>query len=373
MELDEKTERLTKLANERELDGIVIASQPGFSWLTGGGTNRIDGSRENGSGALFVRADGRRFVIANEIEMPRLIGEELAGGDWEPLSFPWAEEHAHPSIVKQIASSAVGSSGVGTPRIGADWPLAECVTVDAAIARLRAPLTDAEVGRYRALGSDAGRVMGDVARAVQPGTCEAEIARRIHDAAAGIGGRATVVLVAADDRIARFRHPVPTTRAWTRLVMLVACIQRRGLVVALSRIVSAGPTEAELVRRTEATARVFARLLDATHPGARGQELFTVAQRAYEDVGFAGEERRHHQGGAIGYRSREWVAHPANDEMVQATQAFAWNPSITGTKVEETALLTDNGVELITPSGGWPTIEVTGRDRTYAAPGILVL
>lgn len=365
-ELDEKTERLTRLASEHQLDGIIVVSQPGFAWLSGGRSNRIDGSRENGSGALFVRADGRRFVIANEIEMPRLIDEELAGGEWEPLSYPWIEEHSQPSIVKQLAASKAV-----TPRIGADWPLADCVPVDAAVARLRAPLTNAEVERYRVLGADAGRVVGDVARAVRPAMTESEIARRIYDAAVGTGGRATVVLVAGDDRIARFRHPVPTAQPWNRMVMLVACIQRAGLVVALSRIVSSGEPEAEVVRRTEATARVFGTLLDATRPATRGRELYATAQRAYEEVGFHGEERLHHQGGAIGYRSREWVAHPASDEIVQGRQAFAWNPSITGAKVEDTALLTENGIELITVTDDWPTIALDAQGRSHAAAGIL--
>ena len=350
-ELDEKTERLTRLAHENDLGGILVASQPGFAWLSGGGTNRIDGSRENGSGALFVRVDGRRFVIANEIEMPRLIDEELAGGGWEPLSYAWIEEHAQPSIVKQLAASKAI-----TPRIGADWPVAECLTLDTAVARLRAPLTGAEVARYRALGADAGRVMGDVARAVRPGMTESEIARRIYDAAVGVGGRATVVLVAGDDRVARFRHPVPTARVWNRIVMLVACIQRAGLIVALSRIVSAGPPDADVIRRTEAAGQVFGRLLDATRPAALARDLFAVAQRGYEEVGFAGEERQHHQGGAIGYRSREWVAYPGSEEILHGRQAFAWNPSITGTKVEDTALLTENGIEVITATEGWPNV-----------------
>ena len=363
-ELDEKTERLTRLAAEQDLAGIVIASQPGFAWLTGGGTNRVDGSRENGSGALFVRADGRRYVVANAIEMPRLIGEELAGGDWQPLEYAWTEDHARPTIVHEISSSAAAHASA---RIGADLPLASCLPIEPAIARLRAPLTPAEVHRYRVLGTDAGRVFGDVARGVVPGMSELEIARRVYDAALSIGGRATVVLVAADKRIARFRHPVPTARTWERMVMLVACIQRGGLVVALSRIVSAGPPDHELVSRTESTARVFDRLLAATREGARGRELFAVAAHAYDEAGFAGEERRHHQGGAIGYRSREWVAHPVSDEVVHARQAFAWNPSITGSKVEDTALVTGDRVELITATPGWPCLGCHG------AAGILPL
>src|SRR5919106_222875 len=98
-EVDEKTERLTRLAKQSNLGGILLVSQPGFAWLTGGASNRIDGSRENGNGALFVRADGRRFVIANVIEMPRLLAEELQGGGWEPIDYGWTEDHAQPDIL----------------------------------------------------------------------------------------------------------------------------------------------------------------------------------------------------------------------------------------------------------------------------------
>jgi Xaa-Pro aminopeptidase len=360
-ELDEKTERLAKLSREADLGGIVVVSQPGFAWLTGGGSNRIDGSRENGSGALFVRADGRRYVIANAIEMPRLVGEELAGGGWEAVEYPWTEEQARPMVIHELASALVVNT---SSRIGADWPIAACVPLDSACARLRAPLTGAELTRYRALGADAGRALGDVARQLTPGLTEHEVARRIYDAARALGGRATVVLVAADERMKRFRHPVPTAAAWKRILMLVACIQRGGLVVALSRIVSTGPPDADVARRTDATAQVFGQLLQATRAGARGRELFAAAKRGYTDAGFEGEELRHHQGGAIGYRSREWVAHPESDEVVHPRQALAWNPSIAGTKVEDTALLAEGGIELLTTTPGWPTI-------AHGAAGIL--
>jgi Xaa-Pro aminopeptidase len=360
-ELEEKTERLTRLAAEANVGGILMVTQPGFAWLTGGGSNRIDGSRENGNGALFVRADGRRFVIANVIEMPRLLDEELAGGEWEPIEYPWTEEHARPDTLARLARNLSSEAAVG-----ADWPLAGVTHMDRALARARALLTQWEVERYRLLGAEAGSAIGALGRSLEPDLEESTIAQMINDAAASIGARAVVVLAAADDRIARFRHPVPTARRWKRLVLIVTCIQRSGLTVAISRMVSAGNASDDVLVRTRAAAEVFGRMLDATVAGTEGRALFATAQRAYEDVGFKGEETRHHQGGAIGYRSREWIAHPASEENVQARQAFAWNPSITGTKVEDTALLTENGLELITTSPGWPALP-------HGAAGILVI
>jgi Xaa-Pro dipeptidase len=99
--------------------------------------------------------------------------------------------------------------------------------------------------------------------------------------------------------------------------------------------------------------------------------LFDVAVDGYRAAGFAGEEQLHHQGGATGYRAREWVAHPRSQEVVQARQAFAWNPSITGTKIEDTALLVDGRVELITSTPGWPSIEMSVQGRTLLAADVL--
>ena len=171
----------------------------------------------------------------------------------------------------------------------------------------------------------------------------------------------------------RFRHPVPTVARWGQQVMVVVCAQRHGLVAALSRIVVSGRVPDALGWRTAATARVFGSLLAATTAGATGADLFHAAARAYADAGFPLEETRHHQGGATGYRSREWIAHPASRDTVQRRQAFAWNPSITGTKVEETALVTEEGLEVITASPDWPSILLPVRDQRLAAPAPLAL
>ena len=351
------------------LGGVLLAAQHNFAWLTAGGTNAVDASREQGACALFVRADGRRFVLASRIEMGRLLEEELEGADFEPVEYGWEEEKARPTLHADLAASLVEGGG-----LGCDLPLgAGLKTVEGAVARCRYRLTPPELERFRRLGRDAGEALGDFARLLEPGETEREVARRMTDALAARGIRSVVTLVAADERIQKFRHPVPTERLWERVLMLVTCARRGGLTASLTRIVCAGPFPEELRRRTDAAARVNARLLAATVPGTKASELYETVAAVYAAEGFTGEERLHHQGGATGYRTRDWVAHPSSAETVQPLQAFAWNPSIAGTKVEETCVASAEGVEVITTSPDWPRIPVHLEGREYFSPDVLPL
>jgi antitoxin VapB len=365
-EIDEKTARLVRWMEERSLGGVggaLLSTRPNFAWITGGRESGIDLSREAGVAAVLVAADGRRFLLANNIEMRRFQEEDLAGQGYAPVELPWTEEMADPGRIAALAREVLGGA-----------PLASDVS-DAGkeIARLRHRLTSAEIERFRALGRDAGEALGEVCRGLRPGMTERQIGRRASAALAERGADAIVLLVAAGDRLARFRHPPPTGQRWEKDgVMVVACARREGLIAALTRIVWAGPVPEEIRRRTRAAAEVNARLLAVTRPGASGRELFEVAARAYADLGFPGEERLHHQGGPCGYLSRDWIAHPGCEETVTAPQAFAWNPSITGTKVEETWIVSDTA-EAITSTPGWPTVEIEIAGRFCPFPDVAVL
>jgi hypothetical protein len=59
--------------------------------------------------------------------------------------------------------------------------------------------------------------------------------------------------------------------------------------------------------------------------------------------------------------------------VVQTPQAFAWNPSITGSKVEDTALVTADGVELITTSPDWPPLPLSAGEHHLSAAHVLPL
>ena len=232
-------------------------------------------------------------------------------------------------------------------------------------------MTKDELQRYRLLGRDSGAAIRSVIDKLLPGESEIEIAEKLRHEL-GLGGMTTpVTLVAADERISRFRHPVPTTNRWQKTLLLVTCAKRGGLVTSQSRMVCIGEIPDELKQKTEAAAYVNACLLDATRPGATGSELYAAAANAYAEKGFADDIHLHHQGGAAGYKTREWVAHPLSAEVVQEDQAFAWNPSITGTKVEETCIATAEGVEIVTASPDFPQIVTTVGGRDHVSPGIL--
>jgi Xaa-Pro dipeptidase len=360
----EKLERVARVARAVGVHGVLLAGHHNIAWLTSGRANRIDASRETGSARLLVAAGGRRFVLANAIEMPRLLGEELAGLDYEPIEYPWTEDQDS-SCAVAAARGVLGHDAL----VGADWPLPGATVVEATLARARGLLTDSDIARYRVLGREAGLMLGTICRTLMPGDDERDIARAIMDGALGMRARPIVTLVGSDDRLRRYRHPVPTATSWKAVVMVALCAERDGLVVSLSRIVAAGGPQ-DLEARTRATASVFGRLLDATRPGATASALYSVAADGYAQAGFPGEEQKHHQGGAIGYRAREWVAHPQSQEVVQARQAFAWNPTITGTKIEDTALVIDDRLEMLTSTPGWPAIALGTRERPIQASDI---
>lgn len=360
-ELDEKTERLCRVAADRNIAGILVNAQPNFAWLSCGGSNGVDLSRENGVASLLVTREGRRFILANRIEMSRMLSEQVAVGDFEPVEFAWQDDKADAELIPRLATRITGGSVVRD------------TDIDGVIARCRHSLTPDERDRYRGLGQDASEALLRTVGSVAPGLTETEIAESLRHELGKLGITPVVTLVAADDRISRFRHPMPTQKRWEKALLLVTCARRGGLIVNLSRMIQVGGIDEDLADKTEVAAYVSASLMHATRIGTEGSQLYEVAARAYQARGFAGEIDLHHQGGATGYRTRDWVAHPACSESVQPWQAFAWNPSITGAKVEDTILVTHDRAEMITSIEGWPDIVTVLDGETYASAGILTI
>ena len=115
----------------------------------------------------------------------------------------------------------------------------------------------------------------------------------------------------------------------------------------------------------------------------RGAELYRNSRRnayAFETRLRRRNTNLHHQGGATGYKTRDWVAHPHSTEIiVQPNQAFAWNPSITGTKMRGNLSYrpTENSLEIITATPAFSKqlkrVSKSGeRDKSFAKHFIFV-
>jgi Xaa-Pro aminopeptidase len=324
--MNAKDERLASFCRERAVDGVWIRRRANIAWATDGADVHCNAASELGVASLLWTPE-RKLVLCDNIEGPRMRAEEFFG-DWEIGESRWWEPGRAPR-----------------GKYASDWP-------DDALVDLRAPLTELEVERARELGRDTAEVMRGVMFEIRRGTSELEIAGSFAGKLRARAIGAPVILVAADERIERFRHPIATEKRCERALMLVVCAERRGLIVALTRLVHFGALPAVLRRKHDAVCKVDAALHTTTKPGMRWCDLLEVAQLTYAIEGFADEWQKHHQGGPMGYAPRDFVATPSETRAVRERQLVGWNPSITGTKSEDTIL---SGGEVLTAMSDWPT------------------
>jgi hypothetical protein len=349
-ECDVKVAQVRRFMADNRYSAALLASRAGFSWLTGGGHSYVNSAVEAGVAVLAVTADSVVLLCSN-IEGPRFRDEEIGGLPITIRDFPWHDAAARTRAFAEV---------VGAGRAAADIaPAGVACTVERGLVALRFRLLPAEIERYREAGRRFGAAIGEAARRVRPGQTEFQAAAEIHTQMLSRGMFPWVTLVASDERIRLYRHPVPhPTKTIERTVMLVCCAEYRGLIVAVTRLVSFGSLDADTIV--------------GTRVGRPLSEVLADGVAAYREVGFADEWRFHHQGGPCGYQPRDAIANPHNHDPTQLHQAFAWNPSIAGTKSEDTILITDSGPEIISDSPDWPMVPVMAGRRTLPRPDILI-
>jgi Xaa-Pro aminopeptidase len=343
------------------LDAFVFSRRSSFAWLTDGGESSVDEASEVGAADLILTPE-RAYVVAPNNEMDRLMEEVLGDQGYEPVTYSWREDRI--SIIEKLLHGRA---------TGSDILLPGCREFYREVKTLRYALLPGEQERMRFLGKETARIVGEVCRQIRPGDSEIKIAATIKGNLAGEGIAAPVILVAADGRIAKYRHPVPTNKEVEHLVMVVVCARRWGLTVALTRMVYFGSVPQDLKQRFTLVNAISARLINATTPGKEVKEIFYQAMQAYTEVGYPGEWEKHHQGGPIGYDTRDYLAYPECEGIVYEGQGFAWNPILVEVKSEDTILALAGGSEIITIDEKWPA-EVFVRGETIVRrPGILLL
>lgn len=361
IELQTKLEQVRSLLDAYQVDALWLRLASSFAWATGGKSAYINTASSTGAASLLITRD-RRYVVTTNIEATRLGQEEgLREAGWEFAAPEW---HTGADPLAELA---------GGLRLAADGCAPGALDLSGPMARLRATLQPVEVERFRQLGRLCADAMNAAIHGVQPGMSEHEIGALLAYENERRGVQAIVNLIATDERIFRYRHPLPTDKKLDRYAMLVQCGRKWGLVCSITRLVHFGSLPEELRRKQAALAAVDAAYIAGTRPNTKLGDIVAQAQESYRLGGFGDEWRLHHQGGPAGYEAREYLAAPGSQDEVRENQVFAWNPSITGTKMEDSVLVGADENVVLTAISDWPVVPVEIGGRVYERPAILEL
>jgi len=359
IELKLKLERIQKLLAQSGLNALLLRQFGNFAWATCGAACYINTADSAGNASLLITPDGR-FVLTDNIEAKRLMDEEgLSDQGWGFEVSPWYERK------DKISELTRGM------KLGADTAFPNAKELAGEIAALRYALTPEEGERFRTLGKICSDGMREAVEAVRPGMTEYEIAAALSKAVEGRGVQAIVNLIATDERIFSYRHPLPTSKKLQRYAMLVLCGRKWGLICSVTRLIHFGTLPDDVRRKAEAVAHIDATMIAATRPGHTMGDVFQQAQSAYASFGHPDEWKLHHQGGSAGYAPREITATPTSSEPILEGQVYAWNPSIAGAKSEDTILIGKQTNEILTEMKDWPTTAVQIGGQTIKRPAIL--
>jgi Xaa-Pro aminopeptidase len=360
-EQQQKLEQVRGLLDAYNVDALWLRLASSFAWATCGRSSYINTAASEGLASLVITRD-RRTVITTNIEEPRLAHEEgLLAAGWDFVAPEW---HDSRNVMAELGAGLRVASDVGAPGV---------VDMSGPLARMRANLLPEEGERFRALGNICADAMDNAIRAVQPGITEYEIASLLAGETERRGAQAIVNLIATDERIFRYRHPLPTGKRMDKYAMLVMCGRKWGLVCSVTRLVHFGPLPDELRRKQDALAVVNAMFTATTRPNVKLGDIVAQVQETYAMGGYADEWRLHHQGGTAGYEAREYLGVPNSQDVVREGQPYAWNPSITGTKIEDSILVGAEQNLVVTAITGWPMIPVAIGGKIYEQPAILEL
>ena len=130
----------------------------------------------------------------------------------EVKTYAWHNANEVSRVWREVIGNTRAACDVRVPG------LPDSVTqIDPAFDRLRWSLTEAELDRYRILGKEVADSLETACKQVHPGMSEHELAGKVAAACRQRGIRTPVLLMAADERVKRYRHPLATGTFFCKL------------------------------------------------------------------------------------------------------------------------------------------------------------
>jgi len=346
---NERIAPLRELMKQKGLESIVLRRNPNLAWAIAGRAH-VPTTIDAACFDLIITQEGAT-AITNVVEAPRLSAEELPS-EITVKTIKWSEGRD-----PQLPTGA---------KVGSDQPGADRIDLGTEIEIIRASLIESDVTRYKEICSDAAIALGNAMKQVVRSDREIDVAGLITHALWQADLEIAFLGVAGQERVHKFRHPLPTDAIVGNRVSASICAKRKGLIASVTRIVSFEPISDAMAKDYEAIFKVEAAMLDATVVGKPFSDPVTAAIAAYPANSFDGDEwTKHHQGGPTGFLPRDWPANTGSARLIANNQPIAWNPTGKGFKAEDTIIATNSGVNILSMDPDWPSFEVNGRTRPF--------
>ena len=346
---NERIQPLRDLMKTKGLDAFVLRRNPNLAWAIAGRAH-VPTTIDMACFDLIITHDSAT-AITNVVEAPRLIAEELPS-EVSVQTIQWSEGR-DPLL-------PTGS------KVGSDQPGADRIDLGIEVEMMRASLIESDLARFQNICIDTAVALGNAMKQAESTDREIDVAGLITHSLWQADLEIAFLGVAGQERVHRFRHPLPTDSVVGNRVSASICAKRKGLIASVTRIVTFGEVTDQMITDYTSIFKVEAALLDATIVGNSFSDPINAAIAAYPANGFDSDEwTKHHQGGPTGFLPRDWPANKGSTRLIQSNQPIAWNPTGKGWKAEDTIIATNSGVKLLSVDPEWPSFEVKGRSRAF--------
>jgi Xaa-Pro dipeptidase len=358
-EIQIKEKRLQQALDAHGYDAIIITHRDQYAWITGG-ADAVSSRVSPTSPVFLVITPSRRYAVGYSMDLPYAMDAGLDALDYEPV--PLAAFGPAPDETALSLSSG---------RLAADADLPGATNEYELLVSLHEPLTPAEMARYREMAIEGAEILKDVANWVQPGMTERQVLAYMWRLYLERGFEGHYMFAGADERIKKYRHPVPGDATIRDAILIAPAVVRSGLLLACSRLIYFKEPAADIRRRFQAVATMQAAMVAGLRPGTPLLDLRNTFMSLFEELGFAEERTKHFHGGPIGYWN-SYAERMRGDEVVKNKTAYTFYFTVAGVKSEELILVDEQGAAIVSADSEWPLLSIVYGDQVVGIPDILV-
>ncbi|MBX3400072.1 MAG: M24 family metallopeptidase [Gemmataceae bacterium] len=358
-DIDAKQIKVAQLLEEMECEGVVLLMPAHVAWFTGGMNVRgliADGERPG------IYTNGRqRWLLASNIDAPRLFDEELDGLGFQLKEWQWS-----------IGRAVLLGELVAGKRFATDRPFPNMPLVNDRLRLELRPLTDYEQSLYHGLGRAVVHAVEATARSLERGESEREIAGHLAHRLYRHGVEATAISIAADERARRFRRAGFTETPVETTCYLQATGCRDGLYVTVGRTVCFGPPNDKLRQEFDLAAKMAAIFRAMSVPGETVGSATEAARKLVIDTPHEYEWRFSQPGYGAGRFPVEELRKAGQDEKFALGWPLVWQTKIGQAAIVDTVIVDQYSSMPATPPEVWPFKRVKLREQYIDVPDILM-